>query len=358
MQRWVFGLAAVLATLIHCPPVRGSFLSVPTFVWSTNVNNQTFNYSASVRDSVFFAGNFTDGSGSLAAISGTTGGFTGPNSAPTFSDTYKMEANASTLEAKILNSTSSAGQASSFVNTGTGATKWYVLTGGAPGSTVYLQADFVFQGDLVGATTTAGGSTDIADARAFFTHDVRFLPNPGSGVGTFPLVINGSVLPSGQSPGSFSLVGTFQDQNFTSDNTIHYINYVIRSNPFPVRIGTPFALQFILNAAATTVTGPNAGDVAGAESNFFDPGLATSAMFPTLPQLTPDGFVVSLDGNPSTHDVATLSSQGLQLSSPAPEPASITLLCVGTVGMIGYGWRRRHIAQGVSSLPKSWPHQS
>ena len=45
-----------------------------------------------------------------------------------------------------------------------------------------------------------------------------------------------------------------------------------------------------------------------ATANFYDPKLATSFDFPDIPQLTPEGFVVDLDGGPATQDVATLSS--------------------------------------------------
>jgi hypothetical protein len=112
------------------------------------------------------------------------------------------------------------------------------------------------------------------------------------------------------------------------------INEIIRSNPFQVTIGVPFGLIFVLSAASTTDTGVG---TTTADSNFFDPRLATSSLFPTISGLTPDGFGVDTTGG----NVESLASAGLTIDAiDVPEPAALTLVGLGAVGLCIARWRR------------------
>ena len=321
--------AVFLAMLLSCASATAGQFSSPTFVVSSINDTDSFSVpAAQVADKVVFSGTARQSTGITQIPEAGTfftedsktvqGGFTDISTV----NTYNMEGTPSAVEAKVLNHASTTGGEGAFVNTGVFAEQWYVLQG--PGSgTVSLRADVAFQGQLSGS--------GLASPRAFFNGTVYLVSQPGATSLTVPLALDSHLIAPGD-PTVFSDAHTVPGVVSTSDITI---NEVIRSNPFQVEIGVPFGIIFSLAAAATTDVGGGAATTA--DSNFFDPNLATSSLFPTLPQLTPDGFGIDATGG----NVQTLSSAGLTLQPIVPEPATLTLLSLGLVGLGFARWRRQ-----------------
>jgi hypothetical protein len=55
-----------------------------------------------------------------------------------------------------------------------------------------------------------------------------------------------------------------------------------------------------------------------------------------------DAVFVNLQSLTTT--TTTVVSLDVQFAQPAPEPSSLTLLGIGTLGLLGYGWRRKRAA--------------
>ena len=53
-----FWIASAIAASLACAPAIGGSLPTPTFMWSTNVNTQTFSYDATVQNFASFSGVF------------------------------------------------------------------------------------------------------------------------------------------------------------------------------------------------------------------------------------------------------------------------------------------------------------
>lgn len=123
-----------------------------------------------------------------------------------------------------------------------------------------------------------------------------------------------------------SLVGTvgWKEEGFGSLNTVNEdviwdvsdtkqeVNYLIRSQTFTVTFGEPFRLS--LRTLTETFAGP--GGAGEAWADFYDPSF--------------QGFYVDLGNG----EYVTLSSQGYSVSS-IPEPATMLLLGLGLLGVLG-----------------------
>jgi len=117
---------------------------------------------------------------------------------------------------------------------------------------------------------------------------------------------------------------------------------VIPSSPGDVSVTPidPFTLQpgQTYWVVLTTLTGTGIG-WSGSRSPITPTGIATSAGYRRSPFDPPTSPIRPLPDGDTFQ--GTYSVQGTPLATAAPEPASLTLLGIGGLCSLGYGWRRR-----------------
>ncbi len=208
---------------------------------------------------------------------------------------------------------------------------WYVLSG-TPG-TVTLTADILMQGSLY-ANADSG-----SNAISIFGQSLGFLSDPGDTTMDYAMVFNGTI---GWGAGlvrnnTVDVPGTITDAVGTYvywdlSNQVQEVNYIIRSQPFTVTVGTPFRLSLL---SSTQVFAGEQDDPSGtiseAWADFSDPSLVTSQDFSDIVGLTPSGFSVVLnDGSFADPGTLGLSVRGI------PEPPAALLLLTALMGLLGF----------------------
>lgn len=221
---------------------------------------------------------------------------------------------------------------------------WLVLTG-APG-TVTLSVDVLMRGRLF-ANNDPGGY-----AVAIFGQSLGFLSSPADTTLDYVMVFNGTIGWGGglvrnntvtvANTTTTAGVGTYV--YWDTSNAVQEINYILRSQPFTVTVGTPFRLS-LLSSTQTFAGEPDdpLGTTSSAWADFSDPSLVTSIDFGDVFGLTPSGFSVVL-GNGQYADPEAL---GLSIRD-MPEPAVPLLLLAGLAGLwfARRGGRRRALGGG------------
>ncbi|MFZ5832219.1 MAG: PEP-CTERM sorting domain-containing protein [Planctomycetota bacterium] len=319
----------VALLLLSCMPASAATIAGdPTFLVPNTATNNPFTYTSPrpVQNGYALTAFYFDSEGNQvrnetgAVYSSTPMSLSwGPSNS--YSNAY---ADAGSFEAQSSHNVSTDGSQNYYSYGSAQVWNWYVLSG-APGEQVALAADILVKGSAY-ANNGAGGN-----AGTIFNTSLSFLSAPEDLIQDRVIVLNGAV----NWTAGFSTVNTVdEDVLWDIGDDMHELNYIIRSQPFTVTAGVPFRLSLI--SSTQGFAGPGAWGEAW--SDFYDPRLVTSQDFGGIPELTPDGFAVVLDGG----QYSNLSAEGYSIST-VPEPSSLLLLSTTILGIVAL--RRRVIGR-------------
>jgi hypothetical protein len=193
----------------------------------------------------------------------------------------------------------------------------------ASGTTSAFFSNGSFAGNL-NITTTAGTTSPGTPTLAQTTSATTTLINTsGSNVTVFMTIgSTGFTAPAGNVSVASSVSATVAVGD--PANTLAFNSYINGSNGQNVITGTTTASPQSLNITATT-------SGVGTATTFGVSGLGT-------PYSMTERYQITLSGGSSI----TLSSS--TVVTPIPEPSTMALAGLGTLGLVGYGLRRRRMA--------------
>jgi hypothetical protein len=329
---WVLRLSAILLLAVATAS-HAAWLPTPELVVSSSVNPQS--YTGGPRPLTCMAravGIYWDPDQEInvdlppptdlpgCEVRVLAGGY---NQWPAVSSAYMRDDPWTLTTSNRNTATSASTERNAFVNTTSGAGRWFVLHG--PAGSVSLRIDIALQGRL---TTYADGNQS---GSAFLTHVVTAIASPTAELRERVTVVNRGI-PPGVDACAYGTVGTIPDECYPNDGYSHDTSLVVRSNPFVVEVGVPFYIG-VTNGAAAGVTPPASGY--GYAASEHESCLATSSRLPAVAGLTPEGFVLDADGDPATHDFVAPTSAGYSVTSgTAPDLVAMSPSTTGESGPV------------------------
>jgi hypothetical protein len=208
-----------------------------------------------------------------------------------------------------------------------------------------------FAGPLPGdaqvmVTVTTGTSTHNPDGTGvleFTTVNVTVAPHSTTDT-LYILLSDQSFGPVGPSALEFSIVGTLDPgTSLTAEGIADPANGLFGGLTPTVPPGSPAPGSTTAMLGPFTNPPPSGAQSAGAQSASHP--FMGSTMVPYTAGPAPYSLtnVLTITFTQSNAPQTATASSTLQTST-APEPASLTLVGIGAIGLLGYGWRRRRVA--------------